>query len=134
MGTEYSNPIYRTINEKKSEYDKERNNKVYSGFMNKNMDKYLQGGVYGVKVFIKDTYKDNKDIGLYYTIDGSDPKIGNDNTAEISRIVRNDEKDYEIINYEYNDQEKFWYVPSLLDKPVRRVFLCDIVMNSKKNA
>ncbi|WP_285091669.1 cell wall-binding repeat-containing protein [Peptostreptococcus anaerobius] len=107
MGTEYSNPIYRTINEKKSEYDKERNNKVYSGFMNKNMDKYLQGGVYGVKVFIKDTYKDNKDIGLYYTIDESDPKIGNNNTAEISRIVRNNEKDYEIINYEYNDQEKF---------------------------
>ena len=27
-----------------------------------------------------------------------------------------------------------WYVPSLLDKPVRRVFLWDIVMNSKKNA
>src|SRR3712207_448379 len=43
MGTEYSTPIYRTINEKKSEYDKERNSKVYSGFMNKNMDKYQIG-------------------------------------------------------------------------------------------
>src|SRR3712207_4616636 len=107
MGTEYSNPIYRTINEKKSEYDKERNSKVYSGFMNKNMDKYLQGGVYGVKVFIKDTYKDNENIGIYYTIDGSEPEIGKNNTAEINRIVRNNEKDYEIIDYEYNDQERF---------------------------
>ena len=34
------------------------------------------------------------------------------------------------INYFNKARDKAkWYVPSLLDKPVRRVFLCDIVMN-----
>ena len=42
-----------------------------------------------------------------------------------------------MINILLEQKEKkrdLWYVPSLLDKPVRRVFLCDIVMNLKKNA